>query len=564
MHSIPQDEDPSPSSSTPSASVSFAGEPSRPPEVEVLADLRGHVLAGRYVLIELLASGDLGCVYSGRDQSSGLPVTIKVLAAPEQRELVGRIAERARRRLGVRHRCVAAVLAEGTMSGLWYGVMEHAPGKNLYHADGDPRFEGASLLALAAELAEGLSTLHALGAPHGAISPGNLVWSDAGVKLVDLDVHAHTQVSEGTGSDGPGAADDVAALAGVVHELIGGGETEAPWAAAVARVARGEVRPSAAEWANQLRTAEIDALRPQVVAAATQGEGVIDSAWDELFAETDAMLAPASGPAVVDSGVRRIEPPPQLAALSWEVEPEAPVKRVRLVEAAAPPTPPPRPNTLTASVTEAAPILTTSTTTPAARVERSWTRAPDRNHIRLGLGLLAIAVVCALLGWRLKTWATADEVERVPAPPVAAEPTATSEKHSNLSAETPTLARVASAEPGPPAADAVDGESDVIELEAADADSDASEAGQLSAAEFRKILLRTNRSQRARTCYQRHGGGDVDVVALVGRGGRVQKLRMDDSPLADCLRKIVVRLEFPPAERQAQHNFVFHPPADAG
>src|SRR5690606_35921800 len=131
----------------------------RPVEVELLGDLRGHVLGGRYVMTELLGSGDLGCVYSGRDQVSGQQVVVKVLASPEQRDVVARIAERARRRLGVRHPCVAAVLAEGTMGGLWYAVMEHAPGKNLYHAEGDPRFEGAGLLKLAAELAEGLATL---------------------------------------------------------------------------------------------------------------------------------------------------------------------------------------------------------------------------------------------------------------------------------------------------------------------------------------------------------------------------------------------------------------------
>ncbi|MCY0995196.1 hypothetical protein OV203_49170, partial [Nannocystis sp. ILAH1] len=136
MHSIPIDEDPLPE--TLGGPIGPGGKPS---EVEVLGDLRGHVLAGRYVLTELLGSGDLGCVYSGRDQASNQQVVVKVLAAPEQREVVARIAERARRRLGVRQSCVAAVLAEGTMGGLWYAVMEHAEGKNLYHADGDPRFE---------------------------------------------------------------------------------------------------------------------------------------------------------------------------------------------------------------------------------------------------------------------------------------------------------------------------------------------------------------------------------------------------------------------------------------
>ncbi|MCY1007773.1 protein kinase [Nannocystis pusilla] len=314
MHSIPIDEDP-----LPEMLGGPVGPGGKPSEVEVLGDLRGHVLAGRYVLTELLGSGDLGCVYSGRDQASNQQVVVKVLAAPEQREVVGRIAERARRRLGVRHPCVAAVLAEGTMGGLWYAVMEHAEGKNLYHAEGDPRFEGAGLLKLAAELAEGLATLHALGAPHGAISPGNLVWSQAGVKLVDLDVQAPSHLSGGAE---PAASTDVSMLASVLLEVAGVREDEAPWIAPIARVVRGEARPSAAEWAQQLRNAEIDALKPGVADAAKHAEGAIDSAWDQVFESADLPYRPSKGKVTIDTGLHRIEPPPQLAVLSYEVEVE--------------------------------------------------------------------------------------------------------------------------------------------------------------------------------------------------------------------------------------------------
>ncbi|HEY8376278.1 MAG TPA: protein kinase, partial [Nannocystis sp.] len=237
MHSIPIDEEPLPPIFD-EPSVVAVPTP-RPVDIELLADLRGHVLGGRYVLVELLGSGDLGCIYSGRDQVSGQPIAVKVLASTEHREVVARIAERARRRLGVRHPCVAAVLAEGSIGGLWYAVMEHAPGKNLYHAAGEARFEGAGLLALVAQLAEGLATLHALGAPHGAISPHNLVGSEAGVKLVDLDVH----LSGETAHEEASAWADVAALARVFHELARVDEDEAPWIAAIARVARGELRP---------------------------------------------------------------------------------------------------------------------------------------------------------------------------------------------------------------------------------------------------------------------------------------------------------------------------------
>ncbi|MFZ6178194.1 protein kinase domain-containing protein [Nannocystis pusilla] len=681
MHSIPIDEDP-----LPEMLGGPVGPGGKPSEVEVLGDLRGHVLAGRYVLTELLGSGDLGCVYSGRDQASNQQVVVKVLAAPEQREVVGRIAERARRRLGVRHPCVAAVLAEGTMGGLWYAVMEHAEGKNLYHAEGDPRFEGAGLLKLAAELAEGLATLHALGAPHGAISPGNLVWSQAGVKLVDLDVQAPSHLSGGAE---PAASTDVSMLASVLLEVAGVREDEAPWIAPIARVVRGEARPSAAEWAQQLRNAEIDALKPGVADAAKHAEGAIDSAWDQVFESADLPYRPSKGKVTIDTGLHRIEPPPQLAVLSYEVEvepepaPEAaddepspeglsatsltsltalveelepevaatplksrpatskhdraeakPASKHDKAEAKAaskpdsrpakaasrpatkppmrPPTAPPiAASPLSAAASEsmpaaatseprsfpvASPLLTSgspslslsasataptapvtaSMTTPAARVEPTWagpTAPAARNNTQLAVGLLVIAGLCALIAWRLQSWATAQTpspppvVNQPPSPePSTPAPTA---GRSDLSSETSTLARVAQAEtpPAQPEAAPADDDDVVIVETAGEAIDDVAPgnggADQLSAGDFRKVLLRTNRSPRVRQCYDEHGPGDVEVVALVGRGGKVLKLRMAPGPLSDCLRKVVLKLEFPRAARQAQHNYVFHPPNQA-
>lgn len=84
---------------------------------------------------------------------------------------------------------------------------------------------------------------------------------------------------------------------------------------------------------------------------------------------------------------------------------------------------------------------------------------------------------------------------------------------------------------------------------------------QLSAGEFRRLMLRSNRSQAVRTCYRRHarpGEEEVAIIATVNAAGRVHKLRLDPAiPLADCLRRVVLDLDFPPAARSAQHNFIF-------
>jgi serine/threonine protein kinase len=86
---------------------------------------------------------------------------------------------------------------------------------------------------------------------------------------------------------------------------------------------------------------------------------------------------------------------------------------------------------------------------------------------------------------------------------------------------------------------------------------------QLSAGEFRKVLLRANRLASTRTCYRKHTTGpdrSVELIAVVAPEGRVQKLKIDRGPLGDCLRKIVNGLEFSAAQKSAQHNFVFHHP----
>ena len=87
---------------------------------------------------------------------------------------------------------------------------------------------------------------------------------------------------------------------------------------------------------------------------------------------------------------------------------------------------------------------------------------------------------------------------------------------------------------------------------------------QLSAAEFRRLMLRSNRSEPVRSCYRKHarpGEDEVSVIALVTAAGRIQKPRISpEIPLADCLRKVMQKLELPPATRPAQHNFVYRHP----
>lgn len=86
---------------------------------------------------------------------------------------------------------------------------------------------------------------------------------------------------------------------------------------------------------------------------------------------------------------------------------------------------------------------------------------------------------------------------------------------------------------------------------------------QVTAHEFRQIMLRSNRSPAIIKCYMQHTAGveqKVEVVVRVSTRGRVSKLKVDSGPLGDCIRGIVEKLEFPDAQKSAQHQFVYRSP----
>lgn len=141
----------------------------------------------------------------------------------------------------------------------------------------------------------------------------------------------------------------------------------------------------------------------------------------------------------------------------------------------------------------------------------------------------------------------------VPSPPVVAPPV-TPEVAPEADA-TPTTEVAPVEEPAAP------GELSDDELDAEPAPRGAPE--QLGAGDFRQILLRANRSPATVKCYVQHTAGveqKVEAVVRVSARGRVQKLKIDEGPLGDCLKQVVERLTFPRAQRSAQHQFVFRSP----
>jgi serine/threonine protein kinase len=164
-------------------------------EERVVID-KGHVIAGRYRLLDSIGSGAMGVVWQARDERLDRNVAIKQLLirpglSPEQ-------AEDARRR-AMREARIAARLQHRNAIAL-FDVAEH---------DGDPclimEYLAASSLAavlsargtlpphevaeIGSQAAAALAAAHAAGIVHRDVKPGNLLITDSGtVKITDFGI----------------------------------------------------------------------------------------------------------------------------------------------------------------------------------------------------------------------------------------------------------------------------------------------------------------------------------------------------------------------------------------
>ena len=206
---------------------------------------------------------------------------------------------------------------------------------------------------------------------------------------------------------------------------------------------------------------------------------------------------------------------------------------------------------------KAAPAVTPAAPVPVAEPEVEAPRPPTRLLTAVAIGLLLVLVIWAL--------SHGEATPEVPPAPIAAPVTSARAVTPERPVET-TLARAVDPAPLPtPEPEPVDPPTEPAAAPTpAVATADGETPEQLSAGEFRKIMLRANRLNSTRTCYRRHSGDAdhaVEVIAIVGTDGRMQKfLKLERGPLGDCLRKVMLGLKFSSAQKTAQHNFVFHHP----
>lgn len=142
-----------------------------------------------YRIIERIGAGGMGEVYRAFDERLERDVAIKVLPAGA---LADPAARRRFRKEGLalsrlNHPNVATIHEFASEEGIDYLVMEYIPGVTLNQRVSQGPLSEGDVLALAGQLADGLSAAHDQGLVHRDLKPGNLrVLPDGRLKILDF------------------------------------------------------------------------------------------------------------------------------------------------------------------------------------------------------------------------------------------------------------------------------------------------------------------------------------------------------------------------------------------
>lgn len=147
----------------------------------------GEIVGGRYLLEELLGEGGMGQVWAGFDEVLQRVVAVKFACDPE---LCARLEREARIAASLTTPHVAAVFDCGFHDVWTYLVMEKLVGEDLAsRLDMMGTLDPETCAELAHEGGHVLDAVHAQGAVHRDVSPGNLFYKQTpeGEKLVLID-----------------------------------------------------------------------------------------------------------------------------------------------------------------------------------------------------------------------------------------------------------------------------------------------------------------------------------------------------------------------------------------
>ncbi|MFE3202768.1 serine/threonine-protein kinase [Embleya sp. NPDC059237] len=160
--------------------------------------MSGRVLAGRYLLTEVLGQGGMGVVWRSHDPEIGRDVAIKELRLPgwlDADEVARRSARMQRevRAAGrVRHPNVVTVFDIVVEDGRPWIVMQLLPGRPLTALIAEGAMAPERVARIGARMLAGLAAVHRVCIEHRDVKPANvIVDEDDGVVLTDFGIATH-------------------------------------------------------------------------------------------------------------------------------------------------------------------------------------------------------------------------------------------------------------------------------------------------------------------------------------------------------------------------------------
>jgi eukaryotic-like serine/threonine-protein kinase len=142
-----------------------------------------------YEIVRPIGAGGMGEVYRARDSKLSRDVAIKVLPAAlaGDAERLARFEKEARTASALNHPNIVTIYEVGQANGTSFIAMELVEGKTLRELVAAGPIPIKKLLALAAQIADGLARAHAAGIVHRDLKPENLmVTRDGFVKILDF------------------------------------------------------------------------------------------------------------------------------------------------------------------------------------------------------------------------------------------------------------------------------------------------------------------------------------------------------------------------------------------
>ncbi len=163
--------------------------------------LIGRTIGDRFSITALLAEGEMGAVFRGKDLDGTLEVAVKVLRPrfAADRQMRARFEREAEIAALLDHPSAVEVYAYGAEGDVLYMVMELVPGRDLFEGLVESgRLAPARAASIVLQICDALSMAHELGIVHRDIKPENVMLTGdprvpegERVKLLDFGVAKH-------------------------------------------------------------------------------------------------------------------------------------------------------------------------------------------------------------------------------------------------------------------------------------------------------------------------------------------------------------------------------------